>query len=129
MRRLALVILAILTPVLTLWAQEGHPLSGTWSGDWGSGASRSHLTIVMNWDGKAVTGLLNPGHDAAKVQSIYLDVANWTVRIEADGKDAKGAAVHISAEGKLEDLGSIHRSIKGTWQQGTAKGDFRLVRD
>jgi hypothetical protein len=126
MRRLALILFAC----VALVAQEGHPLSGTWSGDWGATPqSRAHVTIVMNWDGKEVTGLLNPGPDAAKVQSIALDPTTWTVRIEADAKDNKGTAVHISAEGKLEDLGSIHRSLKGTWQQGATKGDFRLTRD
>jgi hypothetical protein len=50
-------------------------------------------------------------------------VTKWTVRIEANGKD------RITAEGKLEDLGSYHRTIKGTWTQGTAKGDFKLTRD
>ena len=44
-------------------------------------------------------------------------------RIEANGKE------RISAEGKLEDIGSYHRTIKGTWTQGTAKGDFKLTRD
>jgi hypothetical protein len=51
------------------------------------------------------------------------------VRIEADTKDQSGKAVHIAAEGKLDDLGSYHRTIKGNWQQGTARGDFRLTRD
>jgi hypothetical protein len=35
----------------------------------------------------------------------------------------------MSAEGKLEDLGSYHRTLKGTWQMGAAKGDFHLTRD
>ncbi len=126
MLRLALILFAC----VALMAQEGHPMSGTWSGDWGTTPlSRSHLTLVITWDGKAISGLLNPGPDAGKIQSIYLDVPTWTVRIEAEAKDAKGAPVHISAEGKLEDLGSIHRTIKGSWQQGEAKGDFRLTRD
>ena len=120
----------LLLVALVAFAQEGHPLSGTWTGDWSATpATRTHLTLVMTWDGKTISGLLNPGPDAAKVQAISLDVATWTVHIEADAKDAKGAAVHISAEGKLEDLGSIHRSLKGTWQQGAAKGEFRLTRD
>src|SRR5438093_13772912 len=43
-------------------AQEGHPLTGTWSGDWGPKTTeRNHLTVVMNWDGKSITGTINPG--------------------------------------------------------------------
>ena len=107
-------------------AQQGHPLTGTWTGDWGpTTIQRTPLTFVMNWDGKQVTGLINPGPDSIPIASVFVDVSNWTVRIEADTKDK----VHISAEGKLEDLGSYHRIITGTWRQGTAKGDFKITRD
>ena len=45
-------------------AQEGHPLTGTWGGDWGPTATqRNHVTFVMNWDGEKVTGVINPGPD------------------------------------------------------------------
>jgi len=111
-------------------AQEGHPLTGTWTGDWGpSAAQRTHLKLVMSWDGKQVTGTINPGPDAAALSSVVLDVTNWTVRIEADAKDASGKVTHVSAEGKIDDLASAHRKLSGTWMQGSAKGDFRLIRD
>src|SRR5687767_2205 len=72
-------------------AQEGHPLSGTWSGDWGPSAdARTRITLVMNWDGKAVTGTINPGPDAVTLGRVTVDYAKWTVRIEADGKDPSG---------------------------------------
>jgi len=110
--------------------QQGHPLTGTWSGDWGPAATqRNSVTLVMNWDGKNVTGLINPGPDSIPIASVVLDVANWIVRIEADTKDASGKPVHITAEGKLEDIGSYHRTIKGAWQMGAVKGDFKLTRD
>jgi hypothetical protein len=110
--------------------QEGHPLTGTWSGDWGpTAAQRNHVTLVMNWDGKVVKGTINPGPEAIQIASVVLDVTNWTVRIEADAKDQSGKPVHISAEGKIDDLSSAHRKLSGTWMQGTTKGDFRLVRD
>ncbi|PYS28613.1 MAG: hypothetical protein DMG11_11990 [Acidobacteria bacterium] len=122
--------LACLGIVVSGIAQEGHPLTGTWSGDWGpTTTQRNHLTFVMNWDGKNVTGTINPGPDSIPVGSVLLDVTNWTVRIEADTKDQSGRAVHIAAEGKLEDIASWHRKITGTWVQGTTKGDFRLTRD
>jgi hypothetical protein len=133
MRRLSfrfIFLLACVALVVPVFAQEGHPLTGTWSGDWGSTATdRNHLTIVMNWDGKSVTGTINPGPDAVTIGGVYLDVASWTVRIEADGKDRSGNPARVTAEGKLEDLGSAHRKIVGTWQQGTTKGDFRITRD
>ena len=124
-----LCVLAFLSVASGL-AQQGHPLTGTWSGDWGPSATqRNQITLVMNWDGKNVTGIINPGPDSAPLTSVFLDVTNWTVRIEADAKDKAGKAVHIAAEGKLEDLASYHRTIRGTWHQGSANGDFRLTRD
>jgi hypothetical protein len=118
-------LLACLTLAVVALAQQGHPLTGTWTGDWGaSPTQRNQMTFVMNWDGKNVTGIINPGPDAIPISSVYVDVTNWTVRIEAEAK-----GTHISAEGRLEDIGSYHRTIKGTWHQGTVTGDFRLTRD
>ncbi len=133
MRRRGLRLICFLAcagVVVSALAQEGHPLTGTWSGDWGPTATqRNHITFVMNWDGKNVTGTINPGDNAVQIGSVFLDVTNWTVRIEADAKDQSGKPVRIAAEGKLEDIGSAHRKITGTWLQGATKGDFRLMRD
>lgn len=131
MRRLAIAVVAIalLAPALVR-AQEGHPLSGTWSGDWGASPSqRTHITMVFEWDGKAIKGMLNPGPDQATLSGVTLDPATWTVHIEADAKDASGKAVHVSADGKLEDIASYHRTLTGTWTQGGTKGEFKLTRD
>jgi hypothetical protein len=83
----------------------------------------------MEWDGKNVTGTINPGPDAVRIGSVRLDVANWTVRIEADSRDSSGSPVRIAAEGRLEDIGSWHRTLSGTWTQGGVAGDFRLTRN
>ena len=130
MSKRSFYLLACLAISIYAVAQEGHPLTGTWSGDWGpTTAQRNHITLVMNWDGKNISGILNPGPDAVQIPSIFLDVTNWTVRIEADAKDPSGSPVHITAEGKLDDIGSSHRKISGTWRQGNARGDFRVTRD
>lgn len=129
MRKAAGLIAAIVALAVVAAAQEGHPLTGTWSGDWGPGAAqRTHITMVMNWDGKTISGTINPGPDQIPVSAIALDVTDWTVRFEADAKSASGP-VRISAEGRLDDIASAHRTITGTWRQGTAKGDFKLTRD
>ena len=83
----------------------------------------------MNWDGQKVTGMINPGPDAIPLGSVGLDVTTWAVKFEADTKDRAGNSVHISAEGKIENLGSSHRTISGSWRQGTTTGDFKLTRD
>ncbi len=122
--------LACLGLLLPAGAQEGHPLSGTWTGDWGpTGTQRHHVTLVMQWDGKQVSGTLNPGPDAVPLASVFLDVTNWTVRIEADTKDQSGKPVHLAAQGQLKDIGSYHRQIAGTWHEGSAQGEFTLTRD
>ena len=124
-----LVGLVLALDVFAAAAQEGHPLTGTWSGDWGpSAAQRTHITMVMTWDGKSVSGTINPGPDAIPVDTIGLDVTKWIVRFDANAKNASGP-VRITAEGRLDDIASAHRTISGTWQQGSTKGDFKLTRD
>src|SRR5207248_7973928 len=72
-------------------AQFGHPLKGTWSGDWGiSKENQTHVVLELNWDGKAITGNVNPGPKAAPIRKATLDPATWGVHIEAEGKDAAG---------------------------------------
>ena len=125
-----LLVLVICLSGLGLSAQEGHPLTGTWAGDWGADASRrTHLTVVMTWDGKAVTGLINPGPAAIPLSNVRVNWANWTVRIDASAKDPSGAVLPIVAEGRLEDIGSARRRIVGTWTQGDTAGPFRLTRE
>ena len=122
-------LLSCLGVVAPVFAQQGHPLTGTWNGDWGpTPTQRTQVTIVMTWDGKEVKGVINPGPDSAP-GSVSIDVVNWIVRIEADVKDQSGKPVHVSAEGKLEDIGAYHRTIAGAWRQGTANGTFKLTRD
>ena len=112
-------------------AQEGHPLTGSWTGDWGpSPTERNNITLVMDWEGnEKIGGFVLLGVNSIPISSVVLDVTDWTVRLEASGKDAAGNAVDITTEGRLEDIGSAHRTITGTWQQGTTKGDFRITRD
>jgi hypothetical protein len=72
--KLILACLAIgaisVTPAL---AQEGHPLKGSWLGDWGpSRTDRNPVFIHMDWDGKSVTGMINPGTDNIPLQNVQL---------------------------------------------------------
>lgn len=123
-------VIACATLTIGLAAQEGHPLTGTWSGDWGATADkRTRITLVMTWDGKAITGTINPGPEAMTLGRVTVDYAKWTVRIEADGKDSSGKPVRVLAAGTLDDLGSWHRTLSGTWTQAGAKGTFKLTRD
>jgi hypothetical protein len=111
-------------------AQEGHPLTGSWTGDWGSSPTeRNNITLVMEWEGEKIGGFVLLGATSVPIVNVALDVAKWTVSLEAMGKDAKGVAIDIAAEGQLENIGSAHRTITGTWRQGAGKGDFKITRD
>jgi hypothetical protein len=120
---------AVIAVAATASAQFGHPLKGTWSGDWGpTKANRTHVTIDLNWDGKSITGSIDPGPNAVPLKTT-LDPATWMVHFEGDGKDKSGATVHYVIDGKLENIGAFQRFISGTWTQGSAKGDFKVVRN
>lgn len=123
------VLFVSLVVAMSAFAQEGHPLTGTWTGDWGVGTgSRNHITLVMTWDGDKVTGVINPGLDSAPLVGVSVDYNNWLVRFDAEGKDAAGKPVRIEADGKLEELGSPRRKLVGTWRQGGQTGEFKVTR-
>ncbi len=128
--RTVLGAIALLALAATASAQFGHPLKGSWSGDWGTSAtSRLHVVLNLNWDGKAITGAINPGPNAVPLTVATLDPSTWMVHLEGDGKDANGRAVHYVIDGKLENLGAAQRFITGTWQQGSQRGTFKVTRN
>ena len=54
-------------------AQEGHPLKGSWLGDWGPNkTTRNQAFLVVDWDGKALSGMLNPGTDNLPLKNFTL---------------------------------------------------------
>jgi len=80
-----------LATVVAAFAQEGHPLKGSWIGDWGPNKTdRNQITIVIDWDGKQVTGILNPGPGAIPIQKASLEPKGWIVHFEVDAKNAAG---------------------------------------
>ena len=109
-------------------AQEGHPLKGSWIGSWS--ANKVHgddVLIIMNWDGKAVTGVINPGTDDMVIKTVTLDADKWTVRIEADAKDKAGAIAYV-IDGKIDNLAMHNRTITGTWKSQRGSGAFKIQR-
>jgi hypothetical protein len=128
---IALAAAIALAPGLAI-AQFGHPLKGQWSGEWGPKNNPQRLLLDMHWDGKALTGVINPGPTAAIVKNVTFDYSNpaaWKVTIEADGKDESGKPIKVTANGTLENIGSYYRVFHGTWVQGGQKGDFTVTRN
>ena len=115
-----------------VWAQFGHPLKGQWSGQWGPADSPKRLLLDLQWDGKGITGVVNPGDEAATVKSVTFDYSNpaaWKVKMMAEGKDKSGKPVAISVDGTLENIGAYSKLFHGTWTEGGQKGDFTLTRN
>ena len=113
-------------------AQFGHPLKGQWSGEWGPKDKPNRLLLNFEWDGKEITGVINPGANAAVVKSVVFDYTNpsaWGVKITAEGKDASGKAVPITVDAKLENIGAYMKHLHGTWIQGGQKGEFAVTRN
>ena len=110
-------------------AQEGHPLKGSWIGTWGPNRNQGNdLLVVLNWDGKNITGMINPGTDNMAVKNATLNPDGWVVHLEADAKDKSGAALTYVIDGKIEDLRLPNRSITGTWKNQRESGVFKVGR-
>jgi hypothetical protein len=131
MRRVAPILACLIAgPTLALMAQEGHPLTGTWHGDYGTSATqRTQFVFLMHWDSKKVDGKINPGANSIPLKVATLDASKWMVQFEADMKDASGKPMPMAFDGKLDNVGSYNRTITGTWTSGAQKGDFKLIRD
>ena len=101
--------LTLATPAL---AQFGHPLKGTWIGEWGP--NKEHVVVELKWDGNAITGTINPGANGIPLKVATFDAPKWMV--------------HFVIDGKVENIGAYARFITGTWTQGSVKGDFKITR-
>ena len=125
-----LLALAIALPFV---AQEGFPLSGTWSGDYGTSAKdedRMQTTLILSWDGKTIQGIVDPGPDSAKIKAASLDSSKWAVHLEYDLKDKTGKLVPFIVDGTLQNPSSRkNRSLVGRYTHGSAKGDFKITMD
>jgi hypothetical protein len=144
--RLCLLLSGVLL-ASSVVAQEGHPAKGTWVGYWGPTATQNRIVIVMDYDGKNLSGTVNPGANAIPIKLARLDIVpgappakpgglvgepTFKIHIEAETKDAKGSSISIVAEGTMQQVGLPNRSIVGIWTQTSSgkavKGDFRISR-
>jgi hypothetical protein len=132
LRVLAVLVCLIALPAIT-FAQFGHPMKGQWSGEWGSKNNPNRLLLDLAWDGKELTGKINPGTategTVKKVTFDYSAVDSWKVQLEGEAKDASGKVVPVKVDGTLENLGAYSKLFHGTWTQGGQKGDFTLTRN
>ena len=129
-------------------AQEGHPARGVWVGNWGPTSTvQSRIVVVMDHDGKTVSGVFNPGPNAVPLKVARLDITPgrpspekgarpilpiFMIHFEVDAKDAKGNPVAIVAEGTMHNTALPNRWIEGTWTQTSGgkavKSAFKIAR-
>ena len=73
MRKLTLGLFAVLgcmALILPLAAQEGFPMKGSWLGEWGD--AKNQVFVVFDWDGKVISGAINPGTETITVKNASL---------------------------------------------------------
>ena len=99
------------------------PLSGTWSGDWGpTPTHRNDVTVQLKWDGKALTGTVNPGANPIALQKATYDAKTGAIHMEAEAR-GRGQTFHYVIDGKL-DKGAM----MGSWNHENTKGDFKITK-
>lgn len=127
LKAFALFCLMIALATGLAFAQEkkaADPISGTWAGDWGPSASdRNTVTVDLKYDGKALTGTVNPGPNAVPLSKSTFNAATGAVHMEADAKGRGGATVHYVIDGKI-----ANGTMTGTWNHDAVKGDFKITK-
>jgi hypothetical protein len=119
---LAVFLTSILSAVPLLAADD--PLSGTWTGDWGpTPTHRNQVTVELKWDGKNLTGNVNPGPNAVELKKATFDPKTNDISFEADASSRRGGQVHYVIKGKVEGT-----TMKGDWDHGNLKGDFKITK-
>jgi len=121
--------LACLAPAAPAAAQEGHPLKGSWIGTWaGNKIHGADVVVVLSWDGKSLTGMINPGTDNMPIKNATLNPEGWVVHLEADAKDKSGAALTYVIDGRIENIHLPKRTVTGTWKNQKENGAFNIER-
>jgi hypothetical protein len=122
----ALALVAGLVLAASAFAQPsgGDVLTGTWVGDWGpSPSDRNQVTVDLKWDGKMLSGTVNPGPNAVPLQKSTYDPKTKAVHFEADAKGHSGSMVHYRIDGKVDG-----QAMTGTWNHDTMNGDFKITK-
>jgi hypothetical protein len=114
------ILLAGLVAFSSVFAQEGHPLKGSWIGAWeGNELHGEFVLLVLNWDGNNITGTINPGTDNIVIEEANMDSSDWSVTISAGDYEI---------EGTIENLALPSRSVIGTWSRQGESGKFEIAR-
>ena len=110
--------------LIGIYGFAADPLSGTWTGDWGpSPDDRNQVTVELKWDGKNLTGTVNPGPNAVELKNATYKAKTGAVHFEADTKNRRGNPIHYVIDGKVDN-----NTMTGTWSHDNRKGDFKITK-
>ena len=118
-----LLLMFLVTCFHTAMAQQNaDPLTGTWKGDWGpSPTDRNEVTLELKWNGKTLTGTVNPGPDAIPIETGSFDPNAMKIHLEANYAPRN---LRYVVDGTVEK-----DKISGTWNHPRRKGDFQVSRE
>ena len=126
---LAALIFACVTGGAPATAQEGHPLKGSWIGTWaGNKIHGPDVVVVLNWDGKTITGMINPGSDNMAIKNATLNPEGWVVHFEADAKEKSGSTLTYVVDAKVQNIHLPKRTVVGAWKSQKESGVFNIER-
>lgn len=116
----------LLMAAATVTAQEGFPLDGTWRGETvAKDGSHRTIVLVMQWDGKQISGTVNPGPNGTDFTGGKLNPEGWKFTFDAATK--QGQKVHF--DGAISNLGKYNRVLAGKWTEGADSFDIRFVHE
>jgi hypothetical protein len=133
---LCVVVAAAMSITVEAAAQEGHPLAGTWYGDYTVGKQPTDITVIMTWDGKSVTGLINPGPSSKPLTSVVMDITPGKPAAQGQGSTTGTPPVFkvhfevdgMTFDGTLRNPVAGNRQLAGTWKRGNQSGTFQIRR-
>ena len=120
----SLCLFACFVIAVSVFAQQPDPLTGTWRGDWGpSPRDRNQVTVALKWNGKVLTGTVNPDDSPVQIQKATFDPKTGTIHMEAMVPGRGGSTYHYMIDGKV-DKGTM----MGSWNHEAYKGDFKITK-
>ena len=111
--------------VSVVLAQEGHPLTGSWSGSRSVDGKNSRVLMVMELArDQTISGYVMEQGKRVPLEAVSLDPATWSVTFALGSSDG-GPRYTVNAT--FEDMGSAtNRKLVGKWTDGKATGDFSV---
>lgn len=101
---------------------KADPLTGAWKGDWGpSPTDRNAVMLELKWNGKTLTGTVNPGPEAIAIEKASFDPQTMKIHLEATKTSPNFVYV---VDGVVEK-----DKMTGSWSRPNRKGDFQLTRE